>query len=74
MGRSGNGGVDLRKERPAPFVKSSVGASDPHRAETALSSAGAGRRAEMKTDSTKVSRKVNGEHKGEQNGKRIEQR
>ena len=31
MGRSGNGGVDLRKERPAPFVKSSVGASDPHR-------------------------------------------
>ena len=44
--RQGNGGVDLRKERPAPFVKSSVGASDPHRAETALSSAGARRRAE----------------------------
>ena len=64
MGRSGNGGVDLRKERPAPFVKSSVGASDPHRAETALSSAGAGRRAERETE----------ENKGKQKGKRIAQR
>ena len=66
--------MDLRKERPAPFVKSSVGASDPHRAETALSSVGARRRAERETDSTKVSRKVHGEHKGEQKGKRIAQR
>ena len=56
--------MDLRKERPAPFVKSSVGASDPHRAETALSSAGARRRAERETE----------ENKGKQKGKRIAQR